>query len=170
MLMAAGCATVACALAVETEEVDPSEWAAIEAAMAMVGAVKNATGNATGNAMGNATGAGEGVVDLEDCVGTAGAGDRRAKRRRSRDASELTPLELCASRGRPFVFVTEICSQVCAPVQELRAQGRARPRHGCRVPQWRELLARVVEERRGPAGLVRDAARLHAAEKQGAPA
>ena len=34
VLMAAGCATVACALAVETEEVDPSEWAAIEAAMA----------------------------------------------------------------------------------------------------------------------------------------
>jgi hypothetical protein len=84
--------------AVETEEVDAAEWVALEQAMAMAGA----TGNTTG--AGNATG------DLEDCA--IGAGSRRGKRRRSEEESKLTPLELCASRGRRFVFVTEICSQV----------------------------------------------------------
>ena len=110
----------------ETEEVDAAEWAALEQAMAMAGA----TGNTTATAprvthAGNSTGAGGAVAnasaaagvgdleDLEDCVIGEGS-SRRCKRRRSEEERKLTPLELCASRGRHFVFVTEICSQVRA--------------------------------------------------------
>ena len=89
-----------------------------------------ATGNTTATAprvthAGNSTGAGGAVAnasaaagvgdleDLEDCVIGEGS-SRRGKRRRSEEERKLTPLELCASRGRHFVFVTEICSQVRA--------------------------------------------------------
>jgi hypothetical protein len=108
----------------ETEEVD--EWAALEQAMAMAGATGNTTATAprVTHAV-NSTGAGGAVAnaradagvddleDLEDCVIGEGS-SRRCKRRRSEEERKLTPLELCASRGRHFVFVTEICSQVRA--------------------------------------------------------
>ena len=96
--------------AVETEEVDAAEWVALEQAMAMAGATGNTTGAGNATGAGGAvahSGAASGVGDLEDC-----AIGRRGKRRRSEEESKLTPLELCASRGRRFVFVTEICSQV----------------------------------------------------------
>ena len=122
-LMAAGSAAPGLRT-VETEEVDASEWAALEQAMAMAGATDNTTGagNATGACVRDRTGvvgavphagAATGVDDLEDAVIGAGS-SRHGKRRRSAEERKLTPLELCASRGRRFVFVTEICSQVRA--------------------------------------------------------
>ena len=114
-LMAAGSAAPGLRT-VETEEVDAAEWAALEQAMAMAGATGNTTGadNSTGagGAVASASAA-AGVGDLEDCIIGEGC-SRRGKRRRSEEERKLTPLELCASRGRRFVFVTEICSQVRA--------------------------------------------------------
>ncbi len=55
-------------------------------------------------------------ADLEECA-ALGARARRGKRRRSAGSNLLTPLQLCVSRGRSSIYVTEISSQEWCEMQ-----------------------------------------------------
>ena len=55
-------------------------------------------------------------ADLEECA-AVGARARRGKRRRSDGSNLLTPLQLCVSRGKSSIYVTEISSQEWCEMQ-----------------------------------------------------
>ena len=58
------------------------------------------------------SGARESFADLEDHISSREESRWRKRKRKNSGQSLLTPLELQRSRGRSFVYVTEICSQV----------------------------------------------------------
>ena len=96
--------------AIETEIVEDEEFTALEQALLLAGKQRAACGDkraSSDSAKPSPRSVIDGVVDVEDCVDVP-----LKKRKRPQLAERLTPSELLRSRGRPAIFVTEICSQV----------------------------------------------------------